>query len=100
MKPCTFHSQAAVEYAEAIERYAAIRTELGERFVSEVDGLLQDIAVNPRRYPHWNPPHRRHFSEVFPYAIIYRDEPDRVWILAVMHMSRHPDYWKERVSSC
>ncbi|MBI4026261.1 MAG: type II toxin-antitoxin system RelE/ParE family toxin [Verrucomicrobia bacterium] len=97
MKPYAFHSQAAAEYAEAIEHYANIETELGERFAAEVDGLIEAVACDPQRYPQWNPPARRHFSDVFPYAVIYRDEPERVWILAVMHMSRHPDYWKERL---
>jgi len=32
----------------------------------------------------------------FPYGVLYSIEPDRVYILAVMHLHRHPDYWKSR----
>ena len=39
---------------------------------------------------------RRHFSDVFPYAVIYVDQPDRVPIIAVMHMKRRPGYWRKR----
>ena len=40
---------------------------------------------------------RRHFSDVFPYAILYMDQPDRILIMAVMHMKRQPGYWKKRL---
>lgn len=29
-------------------------------------------------------------------APLYSIESDRVYILAVMHLHRHPDYWKSR----
>jgi hypothetical protein len=32
----------------------------------------------------------------FPYALIYEDFPDRVWIAAVAHYSRRPGYWSHR----
>jgi len=41
---------------------------------------------------------RRHFSDVFPYAIFYMNQPQRIWIVAVMHMTqifaekRHPPF--------
>jgi hypothetical protein len=34
----------------------------------------------------------------FPYAIYYRVLPDHVRILAFKHHSRHPDYWRYRLS--
>jgi hypothetical protein len=33
----------------------------------------------------------------FPYAFIYLDQPDRVWIVATMHMKREPGYWRQRM---
>jgi toxin ParE1/3/4 len=35
----------------------------------------------------------------FPYGILYTIEPDYILILAVMHCSRKPGYWKSRRSS-
>ena len=45
----------------------------------------------------FDPPARRHFSAAFPYAVIYVEKPDSVWIVAVMHTKRQPGYWRERL---
>lgn len=34
--------------------------------------------------------------EVFPYALVFRIQGDELQVLAVMHMSRRPGYWKDR----
>jgi hypothetical protein len=43
-------------------------------------------------------PAQRHFSRDFPYAVIFLDQLDRIWIVAVMHMKRRPGYWRERIA--
>jgi plasmid stabilization system protein ParE len=40
---------------------------------------------------------RRRLIGRFPYAILYSDEGQTVYILAVMHLRRDPDYWKSRL---
>lgn len=35
---------------------------------------------------------------VFPYAVLYSIEDDFILIVAVMHCSREPGYWKTRVA--
>ena len=70
---------------------------LGGRFFDEIESLISDIRDDPDRVPIFDSPARRHFSNLFPYAVIYVNQPDRIVILAVMHMKRHPDYWKHRL---
>jgi hypothetical protein len=41
---------------------------------------------------------RRHLADDFPYALLYLEEPESVWIVAVMPLSRDPDYWKHRLT--
>ncbi len=94
MKPHIFHPSAAAEYQEAAEYYADIQQELGGRFYDEIEGLIEDVRRHPDRFRIFRGTTRRHFSDVFPYAVIYLDEPDRIWIVAVMHMHREPGYWK------
>jgi len=55
------------------------------------------VRQNPERFRLFDAPIRRHFSDVFPYAVLYVDQPDRVLIIAVMHMKRRPGYWKHRL---
>ena len=97
MKPHSFHPEAAREYADAARYYSRIGMELGGRFHDEMERLIQDIRSHPDRFRVFDLPARRHFSDVFPYAVIYLDQPDRVWIVAVMHMKRRPGYWKRRL---
>ncbi len=93
-----YHPQAREEYAAAVQYYANLREELGEQLHAEVQRVLDTIAGDPQRYPSIRAQVRRAFTRRFPYAIVYADLPDTVWIVAVMHCKRLPDYWKNRLS--
>jgi plasmid stabilization system protein ParE len=97
LKAYAFHRAAQKEYGEAAKYYAKILPELGMRFYDEIERLILAIRQNPDRYRAFDSPIRRHFSSVFPYAVLYVDQPDRVLIIAVMHMKRLPGYWRKRL---
>lgn len=40
---------------------------------------------------------RRCLVNRFPFGVIYSVEQGEIFILAVMHLRRHPDYWKDRL---
>lgn len=94
MKPHAFHAEATQEYAEAANYCTKIYPELGGRFYDVIERLIRDIRREPKRFHAFDPPAQRHFSNVFPHTVIYVEQPDRIWILAVMHMKRRPGYWK------
>ncbi len=98
MKPHAFHPEADAEYAVAAGYYAAISPELGGRFYDEVEHLIHEIKTAPARFRQYDPPARRNLGRAFPYAVVYLDEPDCIWILAIMHLHQAPDYWKHRVA--
>jgi toxin ParE1/3/4 len=98
VKPHVFHPEADAEYAEAARHYADISPALGGRFYDEMEELIAEARAAPRRFRAFDPPARRHLGQNFPYAIIYLDEPDRVWIVAVMPLKRKPGYWKRRLA--
>jgi toxin ParE1/3/4 len=97
VKPHRFHPEADAEYAKAAEYYATIQAELGGRFFDEIESLISDVCENPMRWKEFDPPARRRLAFGFPYAVVYIDEPDCVWIVAVMPLRREPGYWKERL---
>ena len=98
MKAHAFHRAAQREYCAAAKYYAKASPELGARFYDELDRLIREIRQDPGRYRLFDVPIRRHFSSVFPYAVLYVDQPDRVLIIAVMHMKRQPGYWRKRLT--
>lgn len=98
MKPHVFHPGAAEEYVLAVQYYAAIHSELGARFNAEIEKLVSEVCWHPERYLQFSPPVRRARSRKFPYSLVFLDQTDRVWIVAVMHAKRRPEYWRNRLN--
>lgn len=98
MKPHAFHPAAAAEYTEAAEYYAKVSLDLAGRFHDDVEAVIQKVRRQPERFRRVFAPIRRALCNRFPYAVLYIDQPDQIWIVAVMHGMRHPGYWRSRVS--
>ena len=97
MKRLIFHVEAEQELAEASTYFSTIDPELGVRFSLEIERLVENVCRDPRLFPFFDKPIQRHFSTVFPYAILYFESADYVFVIAVMHMSRQPGYWRDRL---
>jgi len=98
VKPYRFHPDADEEYAGAAADYAAISSELGGRFYDEIERLIGEVCAAPRRFRRIEGDVRRRLADDFPFALLYLDEPDGVWIVAVMPLRRDPDYWRHRMT--
>jgi plasmid stabilization system protein ParE len=99
VKPHAFHPEADEEFSEAAAYYVGQGgLNLGGRFYDEIERVIAEIAAAPHRLRRYDPPARRNLARDFPFAVVYLDEPDCVWILAVMPLRRHPDYWKHRLA--
>lgn len=97
MKRLAFHPEAEVEFARASEFYDAERAGLGAEFVNAVDQATAFVLAHPDAGTPVRAGLRRWLVRRFPYSIIYREEPERVYVLAVAHQRRQPGYWRERV---
>lgn len=93
----SFHPEAKVEYLEAARYYEQRRAGLGAEFSLEVEAAIAQILEAPKRWPVLEQDVRRCLTHRFPYGVIYSVEGNGVLILAVMHLSRKPGYWKNRV---
>lgn len=74
-----FHPDALVELEQTASYYDAREAGLGTRFIDSPESL------------------RGCLTHVFPHGILYTIEQDHILILAVMHCSREPGYWKDRL---
>jgi plasmid stabilization system protein ParE len=91
-----FHPEALTEYAEAVQYYAAQRTEVAQAFINAVEDAVYQIRESPYRWNVIDEDVRRCLTRKFPYGLLYTIEQDYILILAVMHCSREPGYWKSR----
>jgi toxin ParE1/3/4 len=91
-----FHPDARLEYRDAAAFYENARAGLGAAFTRQIEAALEAICVAPERWPIFEGETRRCVTRRFPYAVLYSIEPDRILILAVMHCSRRPGYWRQR----
>jgi plasmid stabilization system protein ParE len=91
-----FHPEALTEYSEAVQYYVERRLELAQAFINAVEDAVNRIRKSPTLWQIIDEDVRRCLTRRFPYAILYTIEEDYILILAVMHCSREPGYWKNR----
>ena len=91
-----FDPRAERDVSAAVEWYDHHHRELGDQFVEKLDALLQQIAEYPRSYRPLESDVRRAILKQFPYAIYYQFTDAAIRVIAVLHTSRRPDYWKDR----
>ncbi len=88
--------EAEREIAEAGRHYDDLAAGLGERFRAEVWRSLAWVRDNPAVPPLRAKGYRRVNCRVFPYYIAYMEWADVIWVLAVAHVRRRPEYWSDR----
>jgi plasmid stabilization system protein ParE len=91
-----FHPAAQEEFLGAIDWYEQHESNLGLEFAREVYAAIERAAQCPRAWPVLEGDVRRCQTKRFPYGVLYSQEPNRIFVLAVMHLHRDPDYWKDR----
>jgi len=92
-----FHPEAEIEFNEAIDYYEEIELGLGYDFAIEVFGTIQRCIFFPKAWVVIEEDIRRSLVKRFPYGVLYSEEKgNEIYIIAVMHLHRFPDYWKDR----
>jgi hypothetical protein len=97
MKPAAYHRLADNELAGSAAFYEHRREFLGEVFLDAVDETLAKIQNNSALGHPGKFGTRSWKTKRFPFRIVYLEQPDRIWIVAVAHLSRKPNYWLERL---
>jgi plasmid stabilization system protein ParE len=91
-----FHEEVASEFEAAFEWYFVRNGLAAARFVSELNRALELIPDVPDRWPTGGAGTHRFLLRRFPFAIVYRQRPPVIQVLAIAHGHRRPGYWKER----
>ena len=92
-----YHPDALLEYADAALYYDERAPGLGSDFTTEVDAAIKRILEGPKQWACLEEDVRRCLVHRFPYGILYTIEEEYVLIVAIMHLSREPGYWRHRI---
>ena len=92
-----FHPDALEEYREAAIWYANREPAVAQQFVASIEDAIYRVVDSPTRWRVIDEDVHRCITHLFPYAILYTIEYDFILIVAVMHFSREPGYWRKRI---
>jgi plasmid stabilization system protein ParE len=92
----SFHPEAEEEFYAAIDYYEDREIGLGCDFSTEAFTAINNIINYPKAWPVIESDVRRCLVNRFPFGVLYNVEHEEIFILAVMHQRRHPNYWKNR----
>lgn len=97
MKPVTIHVEAMAELDETISYYENQNIGLGLDFLSEVEQSISKIQQNSNLGTVYKLTGlRRYVIQRFPFLIFYTEFADFIWVVAIAHGKRRPDYWRKR----
>lgn len=88
--------QATAEFRDAVFHYESIEPGLGVRFKQDVKSVVAWITNNAESPRPRGGGYRRVNLNFFPYYLAYTIEADTIWVLAIAHSARKPEYWIHR----
>ena len=91
-----FSPESKREFDDGEHYYNCQVANLGSRFRQEVREALQRIRYWPLAAPIESGDIRRMLLSRFPYKLLYSVEQDHIYVIALAHQHRAPDYWLER----
>jgi toxin ParE1/3/4 len=97
VKSVIIHSEAINELDAAISYYEEQKVDLGLDFLVEVEQALDKIQQNPNLGATYKVTGlRRYVIQRFPFLVFYAEFESFIWVVAITHGKRKPDYWKNR----
>ena len=97
MKRLAYLSVAEMELVEAAQFYDERQPGVGKLFLDAVREAGERIRQNPEWWPVLETPIRGCRVVPFPYRLLYREFPERIQIVGIVHFSQRPGSWKDRL---
>lgn len=97
MQKLILHPEARKEMFKAAAYYETSASGLGFDFLAEVEEEFGRIKEHPDMGQILKKHYRRALLQRFPYGVIYRQQADTGYVVAIMHVRRKPGYWLYRI---
>ena len=92
-----FHPDVSFEIKASYDWYQEQSDGLGEDFLNELESSYEAIIELAETWPKFQNNFRRFLLSKFPFSVVYREQDNVVYVVTVMHNSRKPGYWSERI---
>lgn len=89
-------AEAEAELRQSERWYARRSSTAAAAFLREVDDALARVAAAPDTWPRYRRGTRRIVLGGFPFSLVYRFDDDVIYVVAVAHAKRRPEYWRRR----
>jgi plasmid stabilization system protein ParE len=89
--------QAETEFSKSAADYESKELGLGTRFRDELAAVVDWILEHPEIPRLRSRGYRRVNLRVFPHYVAYVIRGDTLWIVAIAHAHRRPEFWIRRI---
>jgi plasmid stabilization system protein ParE len=96
MSSLRFHPEAERELLDASRWYAERSEVAAQAFALEIDRALDAIMRAPELWPLQPSGERRLTLSRFPYSVLYRTRDAEIFVVAIAHHWRRPEYGRRR----
>jgi len=88
---------ARVDFDESFNWYEKRSQAVAIGFMLAIDEAIVLVLEDPHRFPRTHG--GCHYGKLrrYPFRLVFRNEAERVVIVAVAHAKRRPDYWQRRL---
>nr|MBF0222740.1 type II toxin-antitoxin system RelE/ParE family toxin [Desulfobulbaceae bacterium] len=91
-----FSEYAKMELEDATLFYELEYKGLGQRFKKEIKNAVVRISDYPKAWSIERGDVRKCLLHKFPYKLLYSVEEHHIFIIAIAHQHRKPDYWIDK----
>jgi toxin ParE1/3/4 len=88
-------ASARKELVEAVQYHERDREGMGQELAKEIDRAVRLVAERPMVGSDIGEGERKFTVDRFRYNVIHRIEEKTVFVLAIAHHRRKPNYWRE-----
>jgi toxin ParE1/3/4 len=92
-----FHAEARAEFDRAID-WLQQDAGLGDDFTTKIHDAIERIAERPETHSAYEGRVRYRHVEKYRYVLLFLIRDDGIEIISVMHTSRRPGFWKDRLN--
>ena len=96
-KRVEFHEEASFELETAFDWYLERSESAAAKFLADLNSAIANVAEAPHRWSLGSHGTQKFLLRGFPFAVIYRELPSTIQVLAVAHGHRRPGYWRNRL---